>query len=195
MEPQPDASATIGPDGDLPWAVQLQVRRTMRQAGNAWPRLELASARRVVPIWTTLYPAARLVDFLDVADDVLDNGRDAAELERAVDSLSNLHQELLDETTDVSVMDGPLLVAWAAIRAGCSVLGWDREADELGFEEIDPWSWSASFTASITAAGGATWDNRGDPQLRRDFWKWWLTEAVPAALRHTLDTREMTDIQ
>jgi hypothetical protein len=39
----------------------------------------------------------------------------------------------------------------------------------------------ASFFASIAYAGGTIWNHKSNNQKRLEFWKWWLTEAMPAA--------------
>jgi hypothetical protein len=47
----------------------------------------------------------------------------------------------------------------------------------------DPYAWTASFAASVAAAGGATWEvGIGSPERRRAYWLWWLTDAIPGVL-------------
>ena len=47
--------------------------------------------------------------------------------------------------------------------------------------EIDPDEWTACFFASATYCGGASWEQGiGDDLKRREFWEWFLDEAVPS---------------
>jgi len=39
----------------------------------------------------------------------------------------------------------------------------------------------SSFFAAAAYAGGAVWDSDSDSLKRREFWEWWLNEAVPMA--------------
>jgi hypothetical protein len=59
----------------------------------------------------------------------------------------------------------------------------DFEPDDLD-EDLDYDQWDASFYASLAAAGKGPHepgDNAETQALRRDFWRWYLGEAVPEA--------------
>jgi Immunity protein Imm5 len=49
----------------------------------------------------------------------------------------------------------------------------------LSEAEIYPEDWEASLYASMAVAGGPVWEESGDVARRRDFWTWYLMEAVP----------------
>lgn len=71
---------------------------------------------------------------------------------------------------------------FAYISAVNSVL-YDINFDTLSIPEIesDPDDWTACFYASISYCGGATWEEGvGDDLKRREFWQWFLNDAVPA---------------
>jgi len=68
--------------------------------------------------------------------------------------------------------------AWSVAR---HILFWDHTKAVRGDTEldIDPDDWDACFYASAAVTGGATWENIGQPDMRREFWHWYLTAAVP----------------
>jgi hypothetical protein len=47
--------------------------------------------------------------------------------------------------------------------------------------QIPPDEWDPCFFASLAITGGATWEGVGTPDVRRDFWDWYLATAVPEA--------------
>jgi hypothetical protein len=57
----------------------------------------------------------------------------------------------------------------------------DEEDAQFLDEDYDPYDWDASFYASIAYAGGAPGDENSDLQRRKEFWEWYLKEAVPTA--------------
>ena len=46
-------------------------------------------------------------------------------------------------------------------------------------DDLDPYEWDASFCASIAYANGAPWDDQSNKERRREFWKWYLSAAIP----------------
>ncbi len=60
---------------------------------------------------------------------------------------------------------------------------YDLHFETLGLPEIenDPDFWTACFNASTSYCGGATWEEGvGDDLKRREFWEWFLNDAVPS---------------
>ena len=57
----------------------------------------------------------------------------------------------------------------------------DDTAEPIQDEDLDPYEWDASYYAALAAAGGAPGEEGSDPERRRTFWRWYLSEAVPAA--------------
>ena len=47
--------------------------------------------------------------------------------------------------------------------------------------DLDMSEWEPALHASIAVSGGAPWDGRGDPALRRAFWEWYADEACRLA--------------
>jgi hypothetical protein len=52
---------------------------------------------------------------------------------------------------------------------------------QLTDDHLDPYDLDVAPTAAAAYADGFRWDSESDPQKRRQFWQWWLTEAVPKA--------------
>jgi hypothetical protein len=50
-------------------------------------------------------------------------------------------------------------------------------------DQVSPEEHDGSYMASVALAGGSPWTPGSDPARRREFWQWWLREAVPAAWR------------
>jgi len=47
--------------------------------------------------------------------------------------------------------------------------------------DLDPWSTDTAGWAASSYAG-PWYDSASDPKRRREFWDWWITEAVPSVL-------------
>ena len=172
-----DARAAIDANGELPLESRRSVRRLLLGRGRAWPRVEIESVRRVLPVWSAHHRSTDPADVLALTDAFLAGTADRPALEAAAGRLEVVVEDL--DTGDDYELSLVSSVGWAATRAAWSVFA--AEFDEASMD-TDPWEWTASFTASMVDAGGAVWDNRGDPPRRRAFWEWWLDEAVPAAI-------------
>jgi len=62
--------------------------------------------------------------------------------------------------------------------------GVDEVITEQATEDnIDPWSSDAARDAAAAFAGPVWEQPSSDREKRREFWSWWLREAVPAAWR------------
>lgn len=145
--------------------------------------LAIASARRVLPIWERRWPGDRSPhEALEAAERLV---RGEADLDRCWETLDR-----------VKVRTDQLLATdFAASRAGESaVLALVAALDDDFYEphEVKP-GWvdsqrgggdeDAASAASIACAGGTVGFPGADRTKRREFWEWWLTEAVPAAYR------------
>lgn len=148
--------------------------------------LGVACARRAWPVWEAKFREDSYP--LDVAHnaEVIFGSRQGSieELRRGIGKVKTyLDSKLvLGEDYFPAVCAG--FSAWAvardvvSLRCGSSVDAWSGNS-EL---EITPEDWSPCFFASLAIAGGAVWDGQGDPDVRREFWAWFLAEAVPQAL-------------
>lgn len=89
------------------------------------------------------------------------------------------------------IPDRAQMALQAALDAVENALGHPRfefdGVDEIITEQttednIDPWSSDAARDAAAAYAG-PVWEPSSDREKRREFWTWWLREAVPAAWR------------
>jgi hypothetical protein len=48
-------------------------------------------------------------------------------------------------------------------------------------ENYDPYDWDAAYHTSIACANGGPWDASSNVEKRREFWLWYINEAVPKA--------------
>jgi hypothetical protein len=73
---------------------------------------------------------------------------------------------------------------WAALQA-VVVAANDEDLSDLNSDvddlDIDGSSWSTAFNASVAYANGVPSQPGSDVSRRREFWTWWLDEAVPEA--------------
>jgi hypothetical protein len=147
--------------------------------------LAVHAAQRVLPVWTSERPDDPVAeDVLRIAQAVLGRGGDrrtgAATADRAW-----RHMEAVGESHG-GEPHRSLLAGLAAVAALREALGEDPfEGVTMGERttdaDLDPWSSDAAVFA-VGAVAGAAWEADADPDGRRDFWDWWLSAAVPAAV-------------
>lgn len=176
------ARSAIGSDGDLPVEHRVALQTELRRADwRRWCRLELDCAERVLSIWRTVEPSTRPVELLALARRALED----SSLRRRLEEAADLFDAELQDAEVTADNDAAHAAGWAARQAAYAVVaGAPALGDRIPRDE-DPWDWSAAFAGSIAWAGGATWPSfgrTGDPVRRRDYWRWYLDEAVPAAL-------------
>lgn len=147
--------------------------------------LALATARHVLPFWESKYPQDRTPHtVLDSAEAMrvgrLDKGEAQALWQQAWDHLMEL--SYLDEASQGTA------AGFSAVQALRTCI--DDETltlqgvdERLGDDQVDAEDLDASMFAAAAYAGGPAWDASSDSERRRQFWEWWLAEAVPQAYR------------
>jgi hypothetical protein len=180
---------SIDENGELPFQKRRWLQQSLKgmAAGGkenvVWLALEAICAHKVQHIWEEQIPSERApVDLLSAADRCLVNAGNA-------EALSPLMPEVK------SVLDNKLLLGpdyfqavyagfacWAAARN--VVYGTPDHLNQFHSElEFDPELWDACFYASLACAGGAVWEEGvGNSHERREFWNWFIVEAVPQAI-------------
>lgn len=175
--------------GELP----LTVRRSLREnlvallPGDGYAltfvaALGLACAKRAWPVWQTAFPAeSQPMDLAEatvssIKEKGIPGARDGKELMKIKTHLEN--KLLLGREYFPAVYAG--FASWAVTR---DVLSWDYPRATQGDTELEisPDGWDPCFLASIAITGGATWEGIGRSDIRREFWSWYLTTAVPEA--------------
>jgi hypothetical protein len=177
------ARAAIGADGELPFSWrrriwQLFVDRMGSDAGTqAWGKVQVACARHAQPVWQAMFPDEdRPFDLLtDVEEQVTSGRADPAKVEPELGRL----KAYLDGKFELgSVYFSAIYAGFAAFAAAADLLHPQPPPDHHELEG-DPMDWDACFNASLAHAGGATWEEGvGDPDARRAYWDWFLSEPV-----------------
>jgi hypothetical protein len=181
--------ASIDENGELPflqrrWLQEELKHRFGPEKGDLiWLALENISAHKVEPIWEERFPSETApIDLLRNADSGLVNVENAEALKKLLPKIKTFLDDKLVLGVDCfrAVYTG--FACWVA--AGNVAYGPSDIIDEGDSElEIDPEFWHASFYASLAYAGGAVWETGvGDSDKRREFWTWFVCEAVPEAI-------------
>ena len=179
----------IDENGELPFAKrrwlqeELKQRVVSQRSDLAWLALEVISAHKVEHIWKEQFPSdTDPVDLLRLADSYLTNDENVDALTKLSPNVKTLLDDKLGLGEDYFCAVYAGFACWAAagnIAYGPSDLT-DEGASEL---EVEPEFWDASFYASLAWNGAAVWEEGiGDSAKRREFWTWFICEAVPQAI-------------
>lgn len=175
------------PRGDLPRGHREAIWAALgaRDEGGRRRRaiLGIEAVGQVLPEWERVWPRDRMPhQLLAQAAAVLDGSADRA---RALDDLNRAFTAL-DNLVISSREKIPAGVGYGAARALATALD-DEVFDpstvrlERTDADVDPYEHDPGYLAAVVRAGGPPWDPDSSSTRRREFWEWWLREAVPAA--------------
>ena len=145
-------------------------------------KLDILCVERVLYIWDEVAPDdKRPYEIIKATKDYL-NGK------MYEDSLWNFHNDFMGDLenllSDIRFLN-VLSVGFAAARTAVTALGDETLLidydDDLLDEDFDPYTWDASFHAASAYSNGETWGKCSSISKRKDFWTWYLDEAVPQA--------------
>lgn len=183
------------PDGHLPlpyrrriWCAlgPLVLDGNRAVAGSGVRRraaLAIAAAEHVLPLWEGVRPGdSRPRAALALARQYLDGTADFRAAKRWQGKfLTDLDDLVAGEDSDPALRAG-FAAAKAITTALHDELFEPAERDEdVSDEALDPDQWDAAYFAAMSFAGGAIWEDGSDPERRREFWQWYLKDAVPRA--------------
>lgn len=149
--------------------------------------LEIQCVEHVQHLWDRAFSGdAGINEMIALARDLIERRADPEQAERRASSF-------LDDTLDrVSVFDSVVepatFVADAASHTVISACyrnpGFDIEDPELDDDELLPDALEASYSCAIAMANAANWQpiEETDVAARREFWTWYLDEAIPQVL-------------
>ena len=176
--------------GELPLAHRRRIWEALGQApegGHGSPGhrrrtiLDLITVEHVKPLWDRTYPSDGTVEeLIDAARQVLDD-------RHPPEWADELQSRRWVEITDRMGEDHQLVAGYVGTAACCalSTAAHDKSYADLPPDtddyDVDSEDWDASFLAAMAAAGGEVGDPDASDGRRREFWKWYLREAVPAA--------------
>lgn len=166
--------------------------------GPGWRRrvrLGLLTVQHLLPLWQTEYSQDQGPQRMLLLAEQVVSGRINSKTERA--AASSESDDYWAAVSDLGVTEEgstpldvlPFCVGAAAARVVRTALTdyqialfLDPDGDKTETDtDRDAWSWDESYLASMACAGGSAWAVSSSPQRRREFWRWWLTEAVPQA--------------
>jgi len=116
---------------------------------------------------------------LELAERFLQGEVEEKELQRKIHFCGFQAEDLMENGEEYFTAG---YAAFACISAAGTVwYGIDFETAGKPEIEVDPDFWTACYNASLAYCGGATWEKGvGDDLKRREFWEWFLNEAVPS---------------
>ncbi|MGH9277707.1 MAG: Imm5 family immunity protein [Acidimicrobiales bacterium] len=145
--------------------------------------LDLLTVEGVKPIWEMTYPSDPAVDdVLAAAREVLDGKQTTAWADDRQSRAQVAFQNRM--SADRQFAAGYVgNAATTALSTATRDKGYADLAPEVDDYDLDPWDWDTSFIAAMAAAGGEVGDPAASDERRRQFWEWYLREAVPTAWR------------
>lgn len=147
--------------------------------------LAIQSVQYVLPVWKRAWPMDDTPGaILALAKKVAINEVDRISVVEDINRYHHYIDELIASTNNIAGS-----VGIAAIKT-LSLALWDDaiHADDIDYTITDSQEFTindAHFHAAVAYANGPTWAIRAapdsDPHKRREFWEWWIKEAVPRA--------------
>ena len=181
--------------GELPLAARRRLREDLiaRLPGDRYAlcfiaSLGLACAKRVWPVWRTAFPVeSRPMNLAEAAVLGINKRNVSAVLtERAISAVkTDLDNKLLLGPEYFRAISAGF-ACWAVTR---DVLSWNNRCAVQGDNElqVSPEDWDPCFFASLSVTGKAVWEGNERSDIRREFWNWYLTSAIPDAFTAALD--------
>lgn len=163
--------------------------RSHTQTRRVRTMLDLLTARRVLPLWQKERPNDPWAERLLATSEGVLLGKVTVEEARAEGDEAWNQWEAMDTDPEQPNYEDFSIHTFGAISAAIEALfaasrrcrfdgglitNQDTDAN------IDPWSSDTAKWAS-TAYAGAVWESDSDPIKRKEFWEWWLLEAIPEA--------------
>lgn len=143
-------------------------------------KLELNCAWKVLQNWESCELADNSArQLLSDAEKYLVGELESEELKSRKRFTYSQSEDLMDNGPEYFIAG---YAGFACISAAKSAL-YDLDFETLGMPEIETEHdfWTACFIASLAYCGGAIWEEGvGDDLKRREFWEWFLNDAVPA---------------
>lgn len=146
--------------------------------------LAISTARKVISIWNKTWPTDNRPSFiLAKAEEVINGATDGKKAAKFGDEFWTLLEHHIGEDNNISIYAGT-----SAVKA-LFVAVQDEQFDESNIDyqrtdaDVDVYDLDTSYFAAAAYAHGSIWEPDSDPAKRREFWEWWLQEAVPAAWR------------
>jgi hypothetical protein len=147
-------------------------------------KLATLSVEKVLPLWNSLLPSDNTpVRALELADKVMTGNMSRDVVDKEAGSLWSHVDDILWRHED---MQSIAMVGYGAIQVIRGAMSDDHflleSCEGASDSELEPYDYDSSFLAAIAYSGGATWEAGSNSQKRFEYWTWWLTSAVDAAM-------------
>ena len=146
-------------------------------------RLARCSVGKIIPIWLTKYPDAKLIeDMIASSQKIMERAISLDEGIRQFEKYQFLEGSLPTPKGDYAHARANA-VALVASRLVFTAI-YDEEFDEesinvsLSNRTLDGFTYDVALGACCVYANGAEGNRDSDPMRRREFWLWWLKEAA-----------------
>jgi hypothetical protein len=171
------ALLTHSHDKELPVAKRRELYRLCKaiektETPNVLVAIASSCAEFVRPFWESdanADPAiSQLIDLTKRAH----QGRLRESIELVLGTVRTIVDDRLSAEQDLR----PAYAGFSALKAG-HVAVYGEPSHDLGQtneSEMDPQEWDAAFYASLAFIGSATWEHGARPELREEFWRWYL---------------------
>lgn len=158
--------------------------RSRSQGLRRRTKLAQVSIEKALPVWDVARPTDDMPRrLLQLAAFVVEGKiePDAAWAERATAWTALDDIAVKDEGMQLALAPG----YGAAQVLACAIADEQLDIEDLGDltdRDVDPEDLDPYFFAAAAISGGAVWDEASFKEQRRAFWRWWLEEALPAAV-------------
>lgn len=151
---------------------------------NRRTTLAVHTARHVLSVWERVWPQddtprRLLYEAEQVRDGVLEPARAREHATAFWTWLDDALAEYEDHLPAIYAGSSAVLALRVAIRDE------HFDPDDIDYArtdaDLEPYDSDPAFFAAAAYANGSIWDSESNAGKRYDFWKWWLTEAVPVA--------------
>jgi hypothetical protein len=148
-------------------------------------KLATLSVEKVLPLWQSLFPRDQTpCQALDLVDRILAGAISTQIAQKEMRRLWTHCDNLAWRYTD---RQHAVMVGYGAIQSVREALsekhfGCEQVSDTTIDMDVDPYDHDSAFCAAIAYSGGPPWEKNSNSQKRLEFWTWWLTCAVCAAV-------------
>lgn len=147
--------------------------------------LSILCAYKVLEIWeNNIKNDDRPRKLLEKAKEYIDGKCSITSIDEVIGDFYTDLEDMMSEETEIITYVGSVILKISALVCYDEVLikGEHEEALEEDLDDdLDFGDWDASFYAALAYAGGAKWQEKSSTEKRREFWMWYIKEAVPKA--------------
>ncbi|MCP4180765.1 MAG: hypothetical protein GY756_23645 [bacterium] len=150
--------------------------------------LALLTSKKVLSFWERVWPEDKTpLLIINEVEDILNAKKNYSEREKNKRMrdlwcwLEDFRYDDEDEQQLAAVIVGDAAIA--TINAALFDERFDENSIdfEVTDEDVDPYTSDSSYSAAMVYAHGSIWNDFSNKQKRKEFWEWWLKEAVPKA--------------